>query len=253
MFHKIKTFKKLIVANQLNFFQAIIFAFNYVFSTKFLQIDPIKIYVGSNEISGKIQFELLKKEGCTPTSKVLEVGCGSLHLGIPLINFLEKENYVGIDPNDWLRKKVMKKKKNQKLFEQKEVNLLNISDFDVSKISKKFDFIFAHSVLSHCAHWQLEQFLQNTSKVLTPTGKILASIRLAEGNNFGSHGSIDKKDSMDDEWQYPGVSWFKISTINKMAKKFNLKVEHKPEHGIYYVQTRPNEFHDWLVFTPFNS
>jgi len=208
----------------------------------------IKSYVGTDEISGQIQFELLKKEECNPTSKVLEIGCGALHLGIPLINYLEKGNYVGVDPNEWLREKIAKTKKIHDLIDQKQVTFLSVTDFDVSKLEKKFDFIFAHSVLSHCAYWQLQQFLQNTSKVLASRGKIVASIYLAEGNNFGSPGSIGKKDSMDKEWQYPGVSWFKLSTVKQMADKYNLMVEYKPEYTEYYIKNRPREKHDWLVF-----
>ena len=253
MIQKILKIKQLIDASELNFFRACVFTFNYLFSTNLLQIDPIKIYVGSDEISGQVQFELLRKEGLNSTSKVLEIGCGALHLGVPLITFLEKANYVGIDPNIWLRKKITKRKKICELLDKKSVTFLNTSDFDASNLEKKFDFIFSHSVLSHCAYWQLEQFLQNTSKTLSPTGKIIASIRLAEGNNFGSHGSIGKNDSMDNEWQYPNVSWFKLSTVKHIAKKYNLKVEHKPEHGLYYIQTRPGEFHDWLVFTKYKE
>jgi cyclopropane fatty-acyl-phospholipid synthase-like methyltransferase len=208
----------------------------------------IKSYVGTDETSGQIQLELLKKEGCQPISKVLEIGCGALHLGIPLINYLEKGNYVGVDPNEWLREKTIKNQKLTDLINQKQVTFLSVTDFDASKLNKKFDFIFGHSVLSHCAYWQLEQFLQNTSKVLSSRGKIVASIRLAEGNKFGSPGSVGKKDSMDNEWQYPGVSWFKFSTVAQMAEKYGLMVKYHPEYTEYYTKTKPREVHDWLVF-----
>lgn len=208
----------------------------------------VKSYVGSDEKSGQIQLELLKKEECIPSSKVLEIGVGALHLGIPLINYLEKGNYVGIEPNEWLRKKKVMMKEIHYLIYQKQVTFLNVKDFDASRLGKKFDFIFAHSVLSHCAYWQLEQFLENTSKVLLSKGKIVASIRLAEGNKFGSKGSVGKTDSMDKKWVYPGVSWFKLSTVKQIANKYDLNVEHKPEYTEYYVKGKPNEFHDWLVF-----
>src|SRR5271165_3310432 len=70
-----------------------------------------KSYVGTTKVSGQLQFELLKREGCRPNSKVLDIGCGCLHAGIPLIQYLEKGNYVGVDPNEWLRLTAMKSRR----------------------------------------------------------------------------------------------------------------------------------------------
>jgi len=53
---------------------------------------------------------------------------------------------------------------------------------------------------------------------------------------------------MDKEWQYPGVSWFKLSTITKTADIEGLTTVHIPEYTAFYTETRPNEYHDWLVF-----
>lgn len=205
-------------------------------------------YVGTDELSGQLQLELLKREGCAPSSKVLEIGCGCLNAGIPIIKYLEKGNYVGIDPNEWLRKAVMTQRYVSQLIDSKQPRFLNRNDFDASEIDFKFDYVFSHSVLSHCAHWQLNSFLLKTAKVLDQKGRILSSIRLAEGNNYGNTGSKDKKDSGYQEWQYPGVSYFTLSTIVDVAKKQGLVAIYKPEYTAFYTASRPNEFHDWIVF-----
>jgi hypothetical protein len=83
---------------------------------------------------------------------------------------------------------------------------------------------------------------------LTPTGRILASIRLAEGNAFGSSGTPEKKDSMDQVWQYPGVSWFALTTVKQTAANEGLVTVSVPEYTEFYTKKRPNEYHDWLVF-----
>jgi cyclopropane fatty-acyl-phospholipid synthase-like methyltransferase len=212
-------------------------------------LDEAKRYVGTNEVSGQIQLELLKEEGCIPASKILEIGCGNLNAGIPIIAYLDKGNYVGIDPNEWLRKVAMKQNSVHQLINDKQARFLSVSDFDASKVGSKFDYILSHSVLSHCAHWQLEQFLTNTAKVLGQNGRILASIRLAEGNAYGSKGSPDKKDSMCQEWQYPNVSFFTLSTVVETAKKQGLVAEYKPEYTDFYAKRCPNEYHDWIVFS----
>jgi len=207
-----------------------------------------KDYVGTDTLSGQLQFELLQREGCKTTSKVLEVGCGCLHLGVPLIHYLEKGNYVGVDPNEWLRQEAMKSRRVRQLVSDKQPRFLTVDDFDASALDVKFDLIFSHSVLSHCAHWQLDQFLRNVSKVLAPEGRILASIRLAEGNAYGSSGTPDKNDSMDETWQYPWISWFKLSTVLKAAEMQGLVAVHIPEYTEFYTKSRAKEFHDWLVF-----
>lgn len=210
--------------------------------------DPKK-YVKTSETSGQLQLELLRKEGCSPASRVLEIGCGCLHLGIPLVEYLEPGHYAGIDPNEWLRSKAMKNRQIRDLMTQKQARFLSNEDFDGSSLNTQFDYIFAHSVLSHAAHWQLEQFLKNSLAVLAPTGKILASIRLAEGNEFGSTGSENGEDSHATEWQYPGISWFKLSTVIEMAGNLGLDTRHVPEYTGFYTRTCPNEYHDWIVFS----
>jgi SAM-dependent methyltransferase len=213
-----------------------------------LRLADAKRYVGTDEVSGQLQIELLKREGCVPTSKVLEVGCGCLNTGIQLIRYLEKGNYVGIDPNEWLRQAALKAHDVRQLVEEKQAKFLSVDDFDASKLGLKFDYIFSHSVLSHCAYWQLEQFLRNAAKVLAPEGRILASIRLAEGNAYGSLGTFDKNDSMHEGWQYPSVSWFKLSTVVETADKQGLMAVHIAEYTELYTKTRPGECHDWIVF-----
>jgi cyclopropane fatty-acyl-phospholipid synthase-like methyltransferase len=205
-------------------------------------------YVGTDDVSGRLQFELLKREGCSPDSKLLEIGCGNLHGAVPLIEFLEKANYVGLDPNEWLREAAMKKRYIRQLVKKKQATFLSVDDFDASGLDIKFDFAFAHSVLSHCAHWQLGLFLRNVSKVLAPNGRIVASIRLAEGNAYGSSGTPGRDDSRDETWQYPGVTWFKLATVRDVAEKEGLTVLRIPEYTEFYIRTRPNEYHDWLLF-----
>ena len=217
-------------------------------SSKLKREDNAKEYVSTNEISGEIQLELLRLEGCIPKSKVLEVGCGCLHTGLLLIKYLEQGNYVGIDPNEWLRNEELKKHSVKNIVNEKNAKFLSVDNFDASALGFKFDFVLSHSVLSHFAHWQLAQFLENIKKVLHPDGLILASIRLSEGNKYGSSGSPDKRDSMDENWVYPGVSFFSLMTLNSIADTEGFTVTHIPEYTAIYIKKRPSELHDWLVF-----
>jgi cyclopropane fatty-acyl-phospholipid synthase-like methyltransferase len=205
-------------------------------------------YVCTDEVSGRTQFDLLIKSGLQPKSTLLEIGCGCLNAGAFLIKYLDEGRYVGIDPNPWLREAALKSSKVRRLVARKAARFLSNDTFDASELGRKYDYIFSHSVLSHAAHFQLEQYLRNAAKVLASGGTILSSIRLAEGNKWGSAGSDDHKDTMDKEWVYPGVSFFTAATIQGAAAKCGLSVEIKPEYTEYYVAHRPAEFHDWVIF-----
>lgn len=209
--------------------------------------DPVQVYVGSTVKSARFQFTFLQEIGLKKDSKVLEIGCGALHASRYLIDFLDPKHYVGIDPNPWLREySVAKSKHLAELIDKKKPVFIDNSEFDASEFGIQFDYILSHSVLSHAAHTQLEQFLKNTSKVLAKEGKILASIRLAEGNHFGSEGTPNKKDSLDDEWVYPGVSYFTKETIEKTAGKFGLTVSYRDDFTRKLTSFRKPEFHDWI-------
>ena len=43
------------------------------------------------------QIKFLKENGLLPIHKFIDIGCGTLRGGIPLINYLNTANYYGID------------------------------------------------------------------------------------------------------------------------------------------------------------
>ena len=204
-------------------------------------------YVSTDAVSGELQLELSKLEGCVPDSSVLEVGCGCLNAGLPLIAYLRRDRYVGIEPNRWLVNAALSSWRARWLVATKRPQFLERTDFDATSLGRTYDFVLSHSILSHCAHRQLEEFITNVARVLRPAGRILASIRLAEGNAYGSQGSPDKADSRDEEWRYPDVTWFTLETVEETAARHGLTATVKPEYTELYVSRRPREFHDWLV------
>jgi cyclopropane fatty-acyl-phospholipid synthase-like methyltransferase len=123
-----------------------------------------------------------------------------------------------------------------------------VDDFDASSLGVTFNLVFAHSVMSHFAHWQMDVFLRNTSKVLAPGGKIIASMALAEGNVYGNPGTPDKQDSMDEKWVYPGSSFFRLATVEKTAATLGLTVTNVQEYTAFITATQQDHCHDWLVF-----
>ena len=168
---------------------------------------------------------------------MLEIGCGCLSAGVALIAYLDAGNYVGIEPNTWLLDAARTSRRTRWLLARKRATFLARTDFDASGLGRRFDYVLAHSILSHCAHWQLEQFVANVARVLRPSGRVVASIRLADA------------DSRHDEWQYPGVSWFSLATVEETAARHGLRVRVEPSYTERLVARRPHEIHDWLVFS----
>lgn len=202
-------------------------------------------YVGNaNEhyfMAGICQLELLKRNGLKPHHNVLEIGCGALVLGRPLIQHLDPDRHVGIEPNTWLVDAARGHFPDMgDLFSDKKPIFLDRTDFDASETGRKFDFVMSHSVLSHAPHWQLPIFFEKVSKILGPYGVVVASLRM-----FDPNGKL-MGDSLHEEWQYPGASYFAIETIQREARKVGLEAEHIPEYRALFTRYTPSNIHDWI-------
>lgn len=204
-------------------------------------------YVGTRPTGGIVQLQLLLMEGLQKDDYVLEVGCGSLMSGIPIMSYLEKSHYVGIDPNTWLMNQTLLIVENQQIITKKSPLFLNNADFDASSLGIVFDYVYAHSIMSHAADWQLSFFLKNISKVLKNNGKAIFSIRLTEPNEYGNEGATQETHAQ--EWQYPGCSFFDEATVVQEASKWFAKVERKKDFTALITQDNPGACHDWFVLT----
>jgi SAM-dependent methyltransferase len=190
---------------------------------------------------GLLQLELLKKNGLWPGARVLEIGCGCLVAGRPLLEYLEPDRYVGIEPNRWLIDAVLEGLPDtQVLFAKKRPAFLYNTNFDAAELGIEFDFIISHSVLSHAAHWQCPQFLHAVKRVLAPSGVALASIRFCDENRK------TMGDSMGAEWVYPDVSYFAWETIQRFAAEQQLAVEWRDDYREFFVAGAPSNYHDWI-------
>jgi predicted TPR repeat methyltransferase len=210
--------------------------------------EQAQAYVGSTGqnyfIVGKLQLELLKMNGCTPASHVLEVGCGCLVAGRPIMEFLSPDHYVGIEPNKWLIDAVKKGLPDTiDLIARKRPIFLKNKNFDATKARRRFDFVISHSILSHAAHRQYFLFLNSIKKVLAPGGVVIASIRFLDrnGNVMG--------DSNDSHWVYPNVSYFSWETVERGAAEYGFKIEWRRDYREFFIKESPDNHHDWIRLT----
>ncbi len=204
-------------------------------------------YVGTRTSGGGVQLGLLLLEGLQEQDDVLEIGFGALMSAIPIMSFLETGHYAGIDPNPWLMEASLCIAENRAVVSEKQPVLLRNSNFDASSLGRTFNYIYAHSIMSHAAYWQLPLFLENCEKVLKEGGKVVFSLRLTEPNEYGGEGA--DRETQANEWQYPGCSFFDKETVIREASRWFSKIEHKKEYTKLLTEDSRGVCHDWFVLT----
>jgi len=209
-------------------------------------------YVGSPSFEhflalGQAQLELLKLNGLHASAHVLEIGCGCLRAGHLIMQSLNQDRYVGIEPNTWLIDAAKQDLTGvAELIEVKHPLFLESEEFDASRAGRVFDFVVAHSVLSHAAHWQYPLFLRAVKRVLAPNGIVLASIRFYNDSNQIAG------DSRDEQWVYPGVSYFSWETVRDLAIDNGFMPEWRPDYRTFISGRVPAAIHDWIRLTHFD-
>jgi len=130
------------------------------------------------DLIGAHQFCVLVREGLREWHKLLDIGCGSLRGGRLFIPYLKQSCYFGVDPNsdlvdDALRKEVggIAGIKNPAFIYNADFHLSVFLKWDVHQ----FDFILAQSIFSHSTQAQTVTCIAEVAKVLTPSGKFLAT------------------------------------------------------------------------------
>lgn len=119
---------------------------------------------GQFPVHRRFQIAELQKLGLVPSSSVLEIGCGPLTAGLPLIEYLQPGRYVGVDVRpavlDLAWQQIGKhglSGKNPQLFCSD-----NFADDELG--NRKFDFIWSFSVLYHLSDDILDRYFATVAK-----------------------------------------------------------------------------------------
>lgn len=166
---------------------------------------------GAFEQKRQFQISFLKNQGLEPGYVFIDIGCGVLRGGMPVIEFLDAENYIGIDVNDEALKVADENVHHENL--QNKLPQLIHSDGTLGKIdlTKKGDVIWAFSVLIHMTDELVVNCLEFVKKNLAEEGFFYANV------NVGNES--------DGKWKEYPVKWRPLDWYNQKAKSVGLKLE----------------------------
>jgi arylsulfatase A-like enzyme/SAM-dependent methyltransferase len=180
--------------------------------------DPhYRAYVGPPDrydLIAAMTFNLLTTLGLRQHHSLLDLGCGSLRIGRLLIPYLNKDKYVGIEPNEWLVREGVRNEVGETLLQIKRPRFFfTDSPAILNEMKDRFDFAVAQSIFSHCGLDLITRWTSFIAHSLTPSGALIATFFPSETDNTKTG------------WIYPGCVSYKPDTLRKVATEAELRFE----------------------------
>ncbi len=126
------------------------------------------------------QFDFLQRMGLERGQRLLDLGCGTLRGGLPLIEFLDVGHYTGVE----VRAEVLAEARAELAeagLAHKSPVLVHATDLGSLELPARFDVIWAFSVLIHMDDASLARAFLCVARHLAPDGSLHANVRLAQG------------------------------------------------------------------------
>lgn len=126
------------------------------------------------------QIGFLRGQGLRTAHRVLDIGCGSLRGGAALIAYLEPGGYSGID----VRESVLAEARQELLRERlsaKRPELVLATDMAALDLQRRYDVLWAFSVLFHLADPILDACFAMAARHLEPEGIFFANVIAGDG------------------------------------------------------------------------
>lgn len=169
-------------------------------------VGPPKLW----KMKQEFQINFLKSKGLSKEHNLLDIGCGTLRGGIPLIDYLDNGNYTGIDIRSEAIKEAFKELKEEGL-ENKNPIVKQFDSFQELKLENQYIYMFAFSVLIHMEDSICKSCIQFASENLKEDGVFFANV------NYG-----ERKDG---NWQGYPIAFRSFKFYQELATVFQLKVE----------------------------
>jgi SAM-dependent methyltransferase len=157
-------------------------------------VGPVEDY----DLMAAAQFNLLTALGLRQEHRLLDLGCGSLRVGRLLIPYLLPDRYFGVEPEQWLIDEALSHELGRDIVAVKRPRFDDNAGFRLDVFGQKFDFVLAHSVLTHASRAQVGACLAGVASALEPAGMFVATF------------AAGSEDYRGDEWVYPGLASYTV-------------------------------------------
>jgi SAM-dependent methyltransferase len=125
----------------------------------------------------RFQFEFLISRRLKPEQRLLDIGCGTLRGGIPVIEYLQPGHYVGIEA----REDVLEEGRRELVeagLQDKQPLLIHSTDLSQVKLADSVQLAWAFSVLIHMSDEILDACLGLVARALAEDGEFYANVVL---------------------------------------------------------------------------
>ena len=126
------------------------------------------------------QIDFLQRVGLAKQHQVLDLGCGTLRGGLPLIAYLSAGNYTGIDIRADIIEEALRELEEARL-EERYPRIGHVESLVDLDLRASYDFIWAFSVLMHLEDPELETAFAFAASHLRPDGTFYANVHLGDG------------------------------------------------------------------------
>ncbi|MGY6628135.1 MAG: class I SAM-dependent methyltransferase [Oceanicaulis sp.] len=126
---------------------------------------------------GQLQIDFLVKCGLKPEHALIDIGCGSFRGGVKFIEYLNPENYYGIDISNEIMGAGYEREIVQRGLDARfpQTNMRVSQDFSIQAFGVRFDYAIAQSVFSHLPIRYLQQCLAKIHTRIKPGGLFFAT------------------------------------------------------------------------------
>jgi SAM-dependent methyltransferase len=126
--------------------------------------------VGAWRIDREVQVRALEKLGLQPDHRLLEIGCGPLQAGAPLIRYLDPGHYTGVDISDE-RLTAARDAVRHFHLDGRRPRLIRSDDFGLDQLEPgSFDRVWSFHVVIHFPLPLVARYLHALATLLKPDG-----------------------------------------------------------------------------------